>query len=290
MPPANQRDPEHRASSGSNDEIFAIREPEPPAERPVPTLTTRRRPIIEEEATEIPPPPDLPMITGVFTFPFYWQSLIVWALLAIGLTVCALGFLAAYVIAMISLQGGISFGFAVFLVFMLVASFSSACFMLVIEQTAQGSDAVEQWPSGLWRDWFWTLPTTVGLLVPPAVLIDLLRREMGLHSWLPLLPLVFLVYPFMLASALDNGSPLSAFSKNVLRSLKSVWWAWAIVIGVSAVMTVAWAAAFVWAFPYQPWGTILVMVPLLPGMLLLYARMMGRLLLCAQMQDDWEDG
>ena len=44
------------------------------------------------------------------------RSLVVWALLAIGLTICALGFLMAYVIAMAWLQPGVSFALAVFLV------------------------------------------------------------------------------------------------------------------------------------------------------------------------------
>jgi hypothetical protein len=290
MPSGNPYEPERQGLFGSDDDIFAIREPEVPVERPVPTMAFSRRLIVEEEELpETPPPPSLPMITGVFSFPFYWQSLVAWALLALGWTACTLGFLGAYVIAMAMLQAGISFGFAVFLIFMLVASFTSASFMLVIEQTAQGTDVVEEWPTGLWRDWFWTLPITVGLLVPPAVVIDLLRRGLGAQSWLPFLPLVFFLYPFLLASALDNGSPLTPFSKNVLRSLKSVWWAWATVFAVSIAMTVAWAALFVSSFPYQPWGTVAAMVPLLPGMMLLYARMIGRLLLCARMHDDWEE-
>ena len=253
-------------------------------------LSGRRLPTIEEQVAELPRPPAVPMITGVFSFPFYWQSLVVWGLLAVGFTVCALGYLAAYVVAMAMLDAGVSVALGVSLIFTLVASFASASFVAVIEETAHGGDVVNEWPSGFWRDWFWTLPTTVGLLVPPVVLLYLVRRALPGGGWLLAVPPAFLVYPFVLASALDNGSPLAAFSKNVFRSLTSVWWSWAIVVVVSMAMVAAWAAAFVSAFDFQPWVTVIVLVPLLPGMMLLYARLIGRLLLCAQMQDEWEDG
>lgn len=289
MSPADPHGAQRRDPSGSDDDVYALREPEAPVERPPASPPPRLLTVREEKAVEIATPPDFPMIKGVFTFPFYFQSLVVWALMALGFTVCALGFMTAYVIAMSVLQAGVSFGFGVFLIFMLVVSFTSASFISVIEETAQGTDVVKEWPTGLWRDWFWTLPTTIGLLVPPVVVIDLLRRGLGGQSWLMSLPLIFVVYPFLLASALYNGSPMEAFSKNVFCSLKSVWWAWATVFVVSIAMTVAWAAAFVAGFDYHPWLTVAALVPLLPGMLLLYARMIGRLLLCAQTKDEWED-
>jgi hypothetical protein len=293
MSASEKRRGQPQVPSDSDDDIFAISEPQGPQERLIPSLPPTRRLLAEQEseqeAGEIADPPDWPMVVGVFTFPFYWQSLVVWALLALGLTACSLGFMLAYFIASLMLQAGVSFGFAVFLIFLLIASFTSATFMLVIEKTAQGVDVVDEWPSGLWREWFWTLPMTLGLLVPMAVVLDLLRRGLGFPTWLLFVPLVFFTYPFMLTSAIDNGSLLAPFSKNVLRSLKSVWWAWAIVLVVSVGMTVAWAVAFASPFPYQPWGTVTLMVPLLPGMMLLYARLIGRLLLCAHMQDDWVD-
>lgn len=271
------------------DDIFAISEPETPLERPMPVWAERHSVFDQEEEAEDDPIPSLPMIQGVFTFPFYPWTLLVWVILAIGWTICALGFLTALFYATVIFQVGVSVGFTVFLLFLLIAAYTSACFILVIEETVQGTNSVKDWPIGLWRDWVWTLPTTGGLFGITVAACAMLRWATGTESWLPFLPLIFVSYPILLASALNNGSPLELFSKNVLRSLLSVWWAWILVIAVSTAMAVGWAVLFLQLFPRQPWATAGVMTPLIPGMILLYARLMGRLLMCAQMHDAWKD-
>jgi hypothetical protein len=172
------------------------------------------------------------------------------------------------------------FGVPICLFGTFVLSYMSACFIAIIEQTAEGRDKIVEWPSGYWRDWFWSMPSTLGMLAPPLAAVGLLGGFTGFHPWWLYMLAVVLVYPVLMLSALDNGSAANPFSIRVLRSLKTVWWAWAMVYGASILMAVGWYAAVKPPFAYQPMATVLPAAPAAVALIFIYARLLGRLCWC----------
>ena len=72
-------------------------------------------------------------------------------------------------------------------------SYSSAAYLCVIQETANGAHRVEDWPSSAWREWFWTLPSTLGLLTLAGVIGFAVCRLTEVNSVLLFFPIVFLM-------------------------------------------------------------------------------------------------
>jgi len=278
-----------------DEDVYAIREPEePPAERMMRPLARRVELEPPEEAEQpFSPPPVLILsfVYGVFAFPWYPQTVAAWGLVSIGATLTAEGVVFCFWLADIGMGMAVrAFGPAVLLVGTFCLSYTSACFSTIIEQTAEGGERIEQWPSGLWRDWFWTMPFTLGMLLPPLVVVAILARLAGVESDWPYAVAAWLAYPVLLLSALESGSPLAPASAVVLRSLRSVWWGWAVVYAVSAAMGLAWYGAVRETFPYRPFAATLLAAPAATAALFIYARLLGRLMWCAgQRELDGDD-
>jgi len=145
-----------------DDELeFELEEPvERPTFQPVHIDAYRDRPLIE---VTLPPPPRWPMLTGVFNFPWYRQSLIPWMMISVAFTLAGLAVTLCYfflsgpsfiVGRVIALPAGILTAAA--------ASYTSNVFLTVIERTSDGYDGIEEWPLPDWREGFWTLPQTIG--------------------------------------------------------------------------------------------------------------------------------
>jgi hypothetical protein len=159
-------------------------------------------------------------------------------------------------------------------------SFASAWCLAVIEQTSLGYDTIEEWPMMDWRERFCTFPTTLGML-GVALAIGGGIQALGIApSPYAMLTVAFFLYPVLLLSALENGSPLSPLSRVIRRSLVNVWWAWGLFYVETGVLLVVWALAVVPEFPYQPFAVTLFAMPPLAAIFLIYARLLGRLIWC----------
>lgn len=221
------------------------------------------------------------MIQGTFTFFFYPRTLAAWVLMSLGLLVGAL--LIAFEAWVVD-QGVGTGAYALMLPTCLLTLFgmcyASACFTLVIEQTACGEDAIADWPSGQWREWLFSMGWSVGSLFF-ALACGAVVALPAERPWSALITVhvAWLLYPVFLLSAMENGHMLAIVSVGVLRSLLTVPLAWVVMYGVSWIMMIVWLVAMapLGAHPFQ---TLLYGVPLLAALLLWYARFLGRLSWC----------
>jgi hypothetical protein len=89
----------------------------------------------------------------------------------------------------------------------------SVCFLDVIESTSIGHTNVDSL-QGDWRDWFWTLPATLGMLAMAAAIGWILSLVLPVNVWLLIALCALMLYPVFQLSSLEAGSPVvpSAFS------------------------------------------------------------------------------
>jgi hypothetical protein len=91
----------------------------------------------------------------------------------------------------------------------------------------------------------------------------------------------FLAFPLVLLGALASDEawvPLAI--KTVLWSFAPLWWAWVLFYVETAVMAWAWTWLTLAGLREEPWLTPLYAAPLLAAILLIDARLAGRLAGC----------
>ncbi len=254
---------------------YALREELVAAPIPI-SVPPVRQPVITQDP--LPDPPSLPFWTGVFSFPFYLQSLGVWMLIAFGLTVGALGL----VLCIWCLDQGLTLAFRCFVipVFLIIAftcSYASAACMAIIETTADGYDHVDNWPTGDWREWVWTLAYPGTAIVLSLLLGWATNAILPLHPPIPAVAVVFVSFPIFLLSALEAGSPIIPVSMPVLDSLVVAWWGWAMFYVEAGAMLVIWWTLIFTTQLESLWLTAVVAAPVLAAGLMIYSRLLGRL-------------
>ena len=151
--------------------------------------------------------------------------------------------------------------------------------LVILEETAAGTDAIEEWPN------MGTLlclenAIAVSSLAYSAVIgymIGQLPRVVGTPDWLGIPLGLFFFFPIVLLSLLERGSLVNLFSAEIAASLLLKWWAWLFFYTQSILLLAAMLAVVMpcsralgtWAaLIIGPWFTAIVMV---------YFRLMGRL-------------
>ncbi|HEY3394558.1 MAG TPA: hypothetical protein VGK58_17740 [Lacipirellulaceae bacterium] len=155
-------------------------------------------------------------------------------------------------------------------------SYLSVCFLGVIESTSIGHtnvDALE----GDWRDWFWTLPATVGMLAVAAAVGWILSLVLPINVWLLIAICALLLYPVFQLSSLEAGSPVVPLSLPVVQSISRCPLAWFVVYAISfaVVGVLSFIGRSAWRDP--PYATILALGPLVAVALFFYAWLLGQL-------------
>jgi hypothetical protein len=239
------------------------------------------------------PPPTLAnaFIKGVFEFPFYISGLGC----LIG-TSCGLSF--SFLVMVFALDQGFSVGAAVrplgqsaMMAFILTMGFAIAHCRSIVEETAYGADEIENWPPFDWKGWILTFFFAAIVLAEALAAAYVLAVPRLMGSPLPWLVITFLLYPVLLLSALENDSPFVPIAMPVLKSFKTLWWAWWLFYVETALLIVFWlAVTFVGMFVLrQPYLTVFVSGPLLAAVLMIYARLLGRLIWCASQEEESDD-
>jgi hypothetical protein len=156
------------------------------------------------------------------------------------------------------------------------ASYLSALYLGIIESTSTGRTEVDSL-AGDWRDWFWTLPATLGMLAVAAFIGWFISLAVPLNVWLLIAICSLLLYPILQLSSLETGSPLSPLSIPILQSVIRHPYGWFVCYAISfAVANLLWAAAqLAWRDP--PYVTVLLMGPLVAVALFFYAWLLGQL-------------
>lgn len=242
-----------------------------------------------------PRPPRWFLFSGILNFPFYAEVWPRWLVLSLG-AAAVLSLLAAGVALALHFSvawsgappfaavGGLLIAMmllgtsGVAGIIWAAAAFASC--LAVVQDTAEGNEAIENWPEVVFLDWmldgFFVLDS---LALGAAVGLGAQRvfSAVGLQEW-PAVPIsVLVMFPVLLLSMLETGSPLNPLSAPVWRSLLTAWWAW----GLFYLETTALLAAVLWfaglVVDFIGILAIAVAAPVLVAMLLIYSRLLGQL-------------
>ena len=156
-------------------------------------------------------------------------------------------------------------------------SYTSAFYLGIIESTANGHTEPDAQLKGDWRDWFWTMPSTWGVLLASAGLGWFISRFNPESTWSILGATIWLGYPILQLSTLETGSFAEPFSFPVLRTLATRPLIWITLFALSFALWrgFVWVALATWRDP--PYLTMLWMGPIVTFSLLLYAWLLGQL-------------
>jgi hypothetical protein len=130
---------------------------------------------------------------------------------------------------------------------------------------------------GGWREWFWTLPSTVGMLGIAAAFGWGLSFLVPASMWITVGLSLVLVYPVLQLSTLETGSPLAPVSLMVARSLvqRPVVWLAFYAVSLAMIGAICVVARVAWHDP--PIITMFIMGPLVTVALFFYAWLLGQL-------------
>jgi uncharacterized membrane protein len=156
-------------------------------------------------------------------------------------------------------------------------SYVSVCFLSIVETTSAGHTEIGEALYGGWREWFWTLPTTLGMLAIAAAVGWGLSFVVPLSTWLLIRLSFVIVYPILQLSALENGTPLAPVSTMVLRSLAKRPVAWVVFYALTLLLiSVVWLVGrLAWYDP--PVITMIIMGAVAAVALFVYAWLLGQL-------------
>lgn len=249
----------------------------PPIDRPPIAVPKPLAPSESIKRGARPKPPRRPMISGIFTFPWYVSSLATWVLIVLGMTVAAVLLAFCYQLLNTMFVAGRIIALPVGIIVTLAASYASANYLAVVQATSEGIDGIEDWPEGEYREWFWTLPYSLGMLAAAGVVGYFVNLVVWTQSWIPMVSVMLILYPVFQLSSLEAGSPMIPLSKPILATLWKYPRGWAVFYAGSALPIAILLWIFCECFPRQPYVTILVFAPLAAAVLLIYGRMLGRL-------------
>jgi len=229
-----------------------------------------------------PPPPRWPMLSGVFTFPWYLDTLGPWMGISMGLIVTGLllvflwgpaaqmGLLAVRLLGPpIGVAGALTF------------SYAAACSFSVIENTFHGWDAIDEWPDLNWKEWGWSGARLIALLLQAGLAGLALQIVTMSFTWLLLVAGTLAAFPVVLLGALAADAawfPLAILP--VLRSLAPLGRTWALFYVETTVLIAGWTILTLFGLATSPWWTPLYSGPILAAVALIYARLVGRLGTC----------
>ena len=159
----------------------------------------------------------------------------------------------------------------------LTLSYGSAFYLGIIESTSHGRTSPDDALRGNWQDWFWLMPSTLGMVAAAAGIGWLVSLPFEDSRWGVIGVTAALLYPLLQLSTLETGSPLAPFSLKVFRSLVTHPLAWLSVYGASWLVfsLVAILARAAWRDP--PYVTMLVMGPVAIITLVVYGLLLGTL-------------
>jgi DNA-directed RNA polymerase subunit RPC12/RpoP len=239
-------------------------------------------------ARPVPPPPRWTFFSGVFNFPWYRGNIGRWAILSFGLAVIGEMLVGALALFGVGVGGGVGSIAVVAMGFLVLPiswsaiwtfSYAATCMLSVVEETAAGNDEIN-WPEDGWRERVWKL-LYAGYLFVLAVLagtgVGSLVRLFNGEFWLPLAVTTYFLFPVILLSSLEAGSPWAPLTPAILRSLIVRMWCWGIFYVEVALAAAPWVILVLIGFHFRhPFLTAFLAAPPLAAEMLVYARLLGR--------------
>jgi hypothetical protein len=234
-------------------------------------------------AEELPPPPRWPMLSGIFTFPFYLNTLASWMFMTLGLMLT--GWLFMFWLEYGTI-GGVDtayyLGLPVFAAGILTFGYTTSCCFTIIEGTSTGWDSVEIPPELEWKEWVWHFFHITVLLLQAGMFGYAIQLISPADSLMPCLFVTLAFFPLVLLGALAaDGAWVPLAIGKVLGTFIPIIWAWVFFYLETTPMIVGWTYMVREGLASPaPWLVPLYAGPLLAIIILIYARLIGRLGLC----------
>jgi hypothetical protein len=241
----------------------------------------------------LPDPPRWTFFSGVVSFLWRGKGPFYFGLMSLCFLLCAVAIATALWMqdflatraggGMTAGRGGLALALVLFIVPVCWAlTYAAACFLSVIQETANGVDEIDVIPEGAFLDQLNAFGRLAFLAAASAALgfpfgqaaAILLGGEPSL--WAIVGALLF--FPFLIMSSLESQRTLWPFSAVVFASLGRLWWGWLLVYCQTGAMFAACAAAFIFSFGFTPFLTPLWAGPVFAAAILIAARLYGRLL------------
>jgi hypothetical protein len=234
--------------------------------------------------------PNQPLLTGVVSFLSHISAIARWLLLTLAVSVAAV-----LVISAIALSSGgpiAQFGTVACLgclgiVILPTLAYFAACCVAIVVDSANGADEITSWPELDFLVWlprsFFVVDAVVYSGAPGLAWFWLLSL-FGAPDWLRLSGeaiSLFVLFPIVLLSMLDNNSLVNPFSRPVWESLSISRRHWMVFFGEAALLVGA-AALGGWFFAWCGQSTLLLAAAWLVVLVMVYCRLLGRLVWACQ--------
>ena len=243
------------------------------------------------DPSPVPAPDCRPMVAGVFGRPFFSGIWMRWLGLTLGLfSVLALVLIVRFLASGLGPGYG-SIGAAILVVLASAAAMFFAVawaavmavgFLIVLRDTSYGYDKIEESSNEGFIDWiadaFYVL-NALAISMLPSLAIEQVRVALDWPVWFCVLLGPWLVFPIVLLSMLETDSPLNPFSPAVLRSLLGARWLWGMFYLETALL-VAGFGSLSTVLCTAPLLAFFAIPVLLVALLMIYARLLGRLAWC----------
>ncbi|MEX0676538.1 MAG: MJ0042-type zinc finger domain-containing protein [Pirellulales bacterium] len=251
----------------------------PPANEDQYLESARARGLIRD--VDYPDPPKWTFFSGVFTYPWRGVNLSRWTAMSFGLSIA--GVVSLQTLEYLGLMGGSLTNLAVqgvmlamvaIAVLMAALSISAASCRAAIQDTADGHDLPQEESLPEWDHWMFTFLGWLSLWAAAGAIGFPLSLAIG--------PAAFLIastffFPVLLLSAMESDSYIMPYSPPVLRTLGYYLHGWLMFYLLTIGLFAGWIAAFDFAFPRAPYLTVFFSGPVLAALMLVYARLLGRL-------------
>lgn len=234
----------------------------------------------EREAEKLRPT-RFPLAVGVFDFPWRLTTLGSWIPMSVMLTIAGgmLAFLFTYGVQA-GLAGVRTVGVAAGVATVMALCYATACCVTVIQETANGTVSIEEWPAVLnWKEWAWGSVFAWTMLLESAALALLLTFWLGRWTWVPTIVLSVAIFPIVYLASSEAGMwvPCTARVLGGLTRRPLLWGLFlSEYIGVLVGSSVLCGAAIY----VMHWWALLVCCPLIAAAMLIEARLIGRIAWC----------
>lgn len=228
------------------------------------------------------PPPKWTFFSSVYSYPwsrYVWPR---WAWMSVGFTlVWLLGMLCW---SFLSAGGPIGlvaafFALPLFWIFYLTASYCASCSLTILEDTANGTQVIDEWPDPVFREWMAALLyfAFLGTIAQAAGVLAEAVLGSNLHVWMISVGMMYAIYPIIVLSSLEAGSVFVPLTRVVLDSVFRYVHYWSVYYLVSAGITAGVVATAYFGLRSFPFASALWMGPLVAAFAIIQARLLGRL-------------
>ena len=228
------------------------------------------------------PPPRWTFFSSVFGFPWRPDMLVRWIYLTLGFTV--FGIVLAGFVALAQLVSWL----LVLVLFMpalvaaagLTLSYSAACFLPILIDTAAGNDRVKSWFDPDWKEWsvqFMYLVCMLFVAMLVGHVIGVLADVRGETYRLVLGVATYLAFPIIVLSSQEANSMFVPLTLPILRSMVTSAWVWLMFYVLSGALLGAAAVLILLESEVSPYFALIASGPILATVCLIYPRLLGRL-------------